>query len=41
MKMHMTIREMAADDKPREKMMAHGAKTMSSAELIEIGRARV
>lgn len=36
MKMHMTIREMAADDKPREKMMAHGAKTMSSAELIAI-----
>ncbi len=36
MKTHMTIREMAADDKPREKMMMHGAKTMSSAELIAI-----
>lgn len=36
MKQHLTIREMASDDKPREKLMMHGAKTLSNAELVAI-----
>lgn len=33
---HLTIRDMATDDKPREKLIAHGAQALSNSELIAI-----
>ena len=32
----LTIRQLAEDDRPREKMIAKGAKVLSDAELIAI-----
>ena len=32
----MTIQQWAPDDRPREKMMAHGAGALSDAELLAI-----
>lgn len=34
--LHMTIREMPKDDKPREKMMDFGSRVLSDAELIAV-----
>lgn len=35
-KKHLTVKEWADEDKPREKMLAHGKKTLSNAELLAI-----
>ena len=36
MKNHLTLRELSEDDKPREKIMQHGAGLLSNAELIAV-----
>lgn len=35
-KKKLTITQLAADDRPREKMMKHGARALSNAELLGI-----
>ena len=32
----LTIKELPADERPREKLLAHGPEAMSNAELIAI-----